>query len=176
MQAHNIIVICSGYSRANSGDELNRLFETARQLKKKPILVLGPDGDELLRSCDFIEDCEIVFDPNFEGGFFSGLKAGLFATHGPAFVASLEMPIPSLRVWHALEKSLFHLQKNARERILRPVINGEVQKALPILITTQGIAELMKLPALSPWPLPEQESLFLDVHVMDDKPLNSTYP
>ena len=70
--------------------------------------MLGPDGDEVLRSCLNIEQCEVVFDPNFEGGYFSGVKAGLHAVRGAAFVVPLATQAPEDRIWEALEAAGLH--------------------------------------------------------------------
>lgn len=180
MQAHNVIIICSGLARTTTDRDLNEILKTLQELKKNPVLVLGPDGDELLRRCDAIENCEIVFDPNFEGGFFSSLKAGLFATQRAAFTLSLQTPVPPKQVWHALDEALFKTQHNG-PHILRPVIrNSPVSLEFPLLVTTQGIAKLKSLPAQSPWPLSEHEVIFHDILVSeligDQSPLASTYP
>ncbi len=162
MTAPSVIILTSGLVQTGSGQELSRLISTIRQLKKTPIVVLGPDGDELLRECsEIIDDCEIVFDPNFEGGLFSSLKAGLFALrHGGAFVLPLGAPYMNAPAWRKLEDALL---TSEQEHIIRaaPQDQGGAM-TFPLLVTARGMSHLRNQPAQSPWP-PEREVIFRDL-------------
>lgn len=161
MIAPYVIILTSGQVRADSGRELSDLIATVLRLKKKPVVVLGPDADELLRNCNEIENCEIVFDPNFEGGFFSGLKAGLFALNqGGAFVVSLGAPHLNAKDWSKLESALLNSEQ---EHVIRAATRNKTAEVnFPLLVTARGISHLKNLPAQLAWP-PEREVIFREV-------------
>lgn len=161
MIASNVIVLTSGQYKEGNGRKLGELISGILKLKKKPIVVLGPDGDDLLRNCTEIENCEIVFDPNFNGGLFSGLKAGLFAvSHGGAFVVSLGDPYLDAKNWSKLEAALLNSEKEHVIRAAPRMKSDEVN--FPFIVTARGVSHLKSLSAETPWP-PGHEVIFRDV-------------
>jgi len=161
MIASNVIIITSGHYVEGNGRKLGEAISGILKLKKKPIVILGPDGDDLLRNCNEIENCEIVFDPNFDGGLFSSLKAGLFTvTHGAAFVISLGAPYLDVKNWSKLEAALLNSEKEHVIRAAPRAKNDEVN--FPFIVTARGVSYLKNLPAETPWP-PGHEVIFRDV-------------
>ena len=157
MRAHNVIIICSGQGHLSRTDVLNQTVKNILNLKKTPILVLGPDGDDFVEHCQEIEKCEIVFDPNFEGRFFSGVKAGLHATNGAAFVVPLsEKSADSAHwaVWVTMEKLLIDPNTSLGADVVWPVTREA--DFLPRLITSRGVTSLKKLPSTTDWESSDQ--------------------
>jgi len=149
----NVIIVTGGRSNYASAGALDQLIGEILSLGKQPVVVLGPDGDDLLRSCSLIEKCEMVFDPNFQEGIFSGVKAGLEAVNGAAFVIPLgaESVLEPTR-WASFERVL--LEERNRDHVIRPVAS-EVKTGdtplYPLMVTPQGILPLKALPSSSDW-------------------------
>ena len=148
MRAHNVIIVTAGRIRATSDRDLSALLKTLRELKKTPVLALGPDGDDLLRLSEEIENCEIIFDPNFAGDFFSSVKAGLFATHGAALVVALGESMLDFHEWARLESLLANA---GEEHVLRLAQRDGESPRFPLLITARGVSELRELPSETDW-------------------------
>jgi hypothetical protein len=149
----SVIIVTGGRSNYAAAGALDQLIRDTLSLGKQPVVVLGPDGDDLLRSCSLIENCEMVFDPNFQGGIFSGVKAGLEAVNGAAFVIPLgaESVLKPTR-WVNFEKAL--LEEHNRNHVIRPVATGitpDGTPLYPLMITPQGILPLKALPSSSDW-------------------------
>jgi hypothetical protein len=157
MRAHNVIIICSGQGHLAHTDILAQTVQNILNLKKNPILVLGPDGDDFIEGFESIEKCDIVFDPNFGGvfgaGLFSSVKAGLHATHGAAFVVPLSEKTADPErwsLWVTLEKLLVDPLTSLGADMILPVTREA--DFLPRLITARGVTSLKKLPAATDWP------------------------
>jgi hypothetical protein len=169
MRAHNVIIICSGQGHLARTDILAQTVQNILNLKKNPILVLGPDGDNFIEGFEAIEKCDIVFDPNFTsgsldpssasseraagGGLFSSVKAGLHATHGAAFVVPLSEKTADPErwsLWVTLEKLLVDPLTSLGADMILPVTREA--DFLPRLITARGVTSLKKLPAATDWP------------------------
>jgi hypothetical protein len=107
---HNVVILTSGASKYPVQGLLDRVIQYVLSLKKNPILVLGEDGDEFLRDCRHIENCDLVYDEERSSHPLSGLASGLHATVGGVFALPLKEALvastlnPS--VWRALEESL----------------------------------------------------------------------
>jgi hypothetical protein len=155
MRAHNVIVVTSGQADAVAPGQLDRTIQAILDMKKNPIVVLGPDGDALLRDAQLVDQCDVVFDPNFEGGFFSSAHAGLHATHGAAFVIPLKDPLAPLPVWQQLESELMKesAQKNDVLKALTPEAENPSPSSVagPLLVTQRGVQTLKKLAARTDW-------------------------
>jgi len=171
MRVHNVIITTAGSEEpSRNGDDLDRLIRRVLDLKKKPILVIGPEGDDVLRSSKLAEECELVFDPNYEGGLFSSIKAGLHATTGPAFIVPLHSTpashvfIQALmtdtdqdqdqdRIWHKLESALDHAEIARSCDVLRPLTHNDRASwtGFPQVITPSGVQRLLALEASTDW-------------------------
>jgi hypothetical protein len=108
-------------------------------------------------AADLLEECEIVFDPNYaanvRAGFFSGLKAGLQACEGDrfaAYVVELGSTLPSADKWAEMDRALF--QHRGDEHVLIPVTHDNGNPLGPLVITYNGAPHLLGLPAHSEWP------------------------
>lgn len=172
MRAHNVIIVSSGASVVAPAGALDHLIRSICANKKRAILVLGPDGDEILASCQEIENCELVFDPNYSGEFFSGLKAGLHATHGAAIV----VPLRSAKVAEtALSEQKFSTVVSTLEAavegdgtaaqcdVVCPLVTQDdapVSRSESIFLVTQkGVQSLKNIPSQSDWETLEQVSI-----------------
>lgn len=162
MRAHNVILITSETITPSIPEyfrSIDTWIEHILSLKKNPILVLGPEGDDVLRSCRHIEECDVVFDPNHQGALFSGIKAGLFATHGAAFVSTVSSPfLPPKPVWLALERMLLDFNATNGVDVIQILTQDKDAPIWPALVTAQGVKTLTKLHAQSDW---DQELSFI---------------
>ncbi len=148
MLAHNVIIITSGLAGKIPTDALDRALNELARMKKTPILVLGSDGDEILRTCEEIEKAEIVFDPNMSGDF-SPVKAGLHATAEPVFVWSVDRRFPEPGVWRRLEEAL--RQDEVTDHSV-DVMRVESDTSGLSLTTVHGTKRLKDRAAASGWP------------------------
>jgi hypothetical protein len=149
MLAHNVIILTSGRATAIATEAIDSLILALRKLKKNPILVLGPDGDDILRLSQQIENCEIIFDPNYEGEIFSGIKAGLETTNAAAFICAINEPILDPATWADLERALF--SEDAKSvHVFSPLTQDSIPR-YPQLVTAHGVRLAKTLPALSCW-------------------------
>lgn len=148
MLAHTVLVITSGLAAKAAPDALDRALVELTRMKKSPVLVLGADGDDILRTCQELEKAEIVFDPNMSGSF-SPVKAGLFATHEPAFVWTLDRPFPPMETWRRLEDALRTGEvPDASCDVV--AIDGDTSGLL--LTSAHGTARLKQRAAEAEWP------------------------
>jgi hypothetical protein len=144
MRALNVIIVASGRVSYGQASDLDELIRSIVALKKQPVLVLGPDGDDLLRSCEESESCEMIFDPNYSGNIFSSIKAGLEVCSQPAMV------LPFAADWLKLERFLG--DSGTSTHVLRPVTqNNEDTNGWPQIVTAHGVRELKNLPATTSW-------------------------
>lgn len=146
----NVIIISSGRVNYVQAGALDALIETVRSLGKLPVVVLGPDGDDLLRTSKNLESCDIVFDPNFAGGIFSSVKAGLEAVNGASFVIPLgETSALDFAEWEALERVL--LDPTTKAHVVRPVTQSNATSLYPLIVTGKGLPQLKSLPSSTDW-------------------------
>ena len=86
-----MLIITTGADTALcTNGSVDQLIQQVLDLKKNPVLVLGPEGDEVLLHSRLAEHCDLAFDPNFSGNIFSSLNAGLHATTGPVLAMTLK--------------------------------------------------------------------------------------
>jgi hypothetical protein len=141
VRAACVIILTSGKAESLRWC-IDTVIQTVLDEKRVPILVLGPDADALLPAASKIEKCEIVFDPNYAGDEFSGIKAGLHITSQPAFIwnGSGEFPDASTRV--SLEAAL--------KRVPGHVLShpGDTSQSL---ISRIGIEKLRELGSDTEW-------------------------
>lgn len=169
MRAINVIIVSSGASPLAAPDVLDKLIRLICANRKRAILVLGPDGDDILANCSEIENCELVFDPNYAGGFFSGVKAGLHATHGAAFVVPLhasaiagfaDSELEFSTALATLENSVEGDGTAAQCDVVCPsVTHADARLARSetiFLVTQKGVSSLKEIPAQTDWETFEQ--------------------
>jgi hypothetical protein len=160
MRAHNVIIVASGRVSYAHGSDLDALIRAIVALKKQPILVLGPDGDDLLRVCQEAESCEMIFDPNFNGEIFSSIKAGLQVCSHPALVLPFAAKMLEPSEWVNFEKYLADAE--SATHVLKPVLkladesltqnNDTLQWChWPQIVTAHGVRVLKNLPATTSW-------------------------
>lgn len=149
--AKNVLIISSGRVNYAKATALDELILQIRSLDKHPIVVLGPDADDLLRTSKYLESCDIVFDPNFQGGLFSSIKAGLDAVNGASFVLPLGAVEKTLEFasWEAFEKAL--LNPETKAHVIRPVTQANERLEFPLIITGRGLLPLKALPSATDW-------------------------
>lgn len=127
---------------------------TARELGLNPIVVLGPSGDDFLRSCPELEDCDLAYDPNFNGGLFSGVHAGAHAATGACFVLPIDVDGADRTVWRALDAAAWALMPGDAVHVLFQAAAGSDGGAPPVfpqLITRDGVKLLRTLPPETAW-------------------------
>lgn len=87
----HVLIITTGADAALCTDgSVDKMIQQVLDLKKNPVLVLGPEGDDVLLHSHLAEHCDLAFDPNFSGNIFSSLNAGLHATTGPVIAMTLQ--------------------------------------------------------------------------------------
>ena len=126
--------------------DLDRLIDWIFASGRTPYLVIGADGDNILRYSRRAERCELVFDPNYEGEIFSSVKAGLCATEGSTFVWLASLGLPEQNTWKSLEENL-GLSREPNPDVLRPL----AAPSYPRLVTLTGLKKLRTLPAQTNW-------------------------
>ncbi len=119
---------------------------------RNPILILGQDGDEILRFCKGIEHCDLVY--NSDPVSNSGLIAGLHGSGTCAFYLPIDVAYPDEEVWLTLEKSFIQLAYNNKIALIKPVHEGH---GYPWVITNYGKDFLLKNPQTSLQDLSLQE-------------------
>lgn len=150
MVAKAVIILTAGRGTYAAGGALDQLILEINKMGKTAVLVVGPDGDELMRCCTNIDSCEMVFDPNFEGGLFSSIKAGLEAVNSPAFVLPLSSNgVLNYSEWKSLEDAL--RETNDSFHVIRPVTQNGAKPLFPQVITKRGLLPLKALPATTDW-------------------------
>ncbi len=158
MRATNVIIISSGRVSSAPPLALDKMIRSIVEMKKRPVLVLGPDGDDVLGSCAEIEKCELVFDPNYTGGFFSSLKAGLHAIHGATLVVPLDPKFAADD--GTLQKTLGDLENSiegdgtaAKCDVVCPLTHDNATRPAgePFLVTQKGVKSLMNFEASLDW-------------------------
>ncbi len=147
MLAHTVFIITSGLAGQIAPDALDRAIKQIVRMKKVPILVLGSDGDDVMRTCELMDSCEMVYDPNGTGDF-SPVKAGLHATDAPAYIWRPDRPFPEPEVWHALE-----LINRCSQFSAVDLLTFEGDRSGLFLTTIKGTKHLKDRPSDAPWPL-----------------------
>lgn len=155
MQAHTIVILTSGLTKKVPSGALDRAIVEFVKRKKTPFLVLGVDGDDILESCERLDDAELVFDPNDPGDepgaskdMFSAVKAGLYGTNAGTFVWRLDRPFPTEEVWTRLETTL-RLDDEKKTDVYG--CDGDPSDLL--LITARGNKLLRERHSDNPWPV-----------------------
>jgi hypothetical protein len=157
MRVKSTILVTSGKSESLGVSSLDHAIQKLRQLGQTNIIVvLGPDGDQFLSYSKHIENCEIIFDPNYEGELFSGVKSGLAVAPGASFVLPLETDIPDEQIWRALDSALLNAFTDpAKPDLFRVVTREGDSSVFPQLITLQGQKTFSSMAASTKWENPE---------------------
>lgn len=146
MKIIDVLVLACDFSRgfnAPGASRLNLALHDLLSTGRRPIVVLGPEGGDVLESCDAVERCELTSDFDYDGSWFSSVKAGLMAARGPAIAVHWS----SL----AIEHPSFHELENAaagRHELDAVALAGRSAWA----ITLAGAKRLKALPLRTPWP------------------------
>ena len=147
MLAHTVLIITSNLAGRMPPNALDRAIKQLVWLKKNPILVLGADGDDVIRMCSQIEACEMLFDPNGNSDF-SPVKAGLHATDAPAYVWQADRPFPANDVWRSLDSIIRQTQVSDVD-LLR--FDGDPSGLF--LATQTGVRRLKERSSELAWPV-----------------------
>ncbi|MES2964718.1 MAG: hypothetical protein V4760_12570 [Bdellovibrionota bacterium] len=166
MLAHNVIILTAGRSHELGRGRIDQLIDFVTAMKKTPILVLGPDADDLLRQINRHDECEFVFDPNFEGEEFSSIKAGLQATGEACFIIRASSTLPDRATFALLERELLASGTSGVDVFAHP--DHDDSRAV-YLVTQRGVASLKKQPASARW-LKSNDLVFGLVHAHDKLP------
>ncbi len=145
MLAHTVLIITSHLAGQAAPDALDRAIRQLAWMKKTIYLVLGPDGDDVMRMCSQIDSVEMLFDPN-DAGPFSPILAGLHVTEAAAYVWHLDQRFPSNEEWQRFETALRTLDDSSVDAI--------AAEGVPLtLLTKSGVRKLKERPADSAWPM-----------------------
>jgi hypothetical protein len=85
---YNLLILGADRITTSLDDE----FAWIERQRMRPLFVMGPDGDKLLRSSDIARNSDWIFNPNGDT-FFASLKAGLCAVRKGCFFVSFYEPI-----------------------------------------------------------------------------------
>ncbi|MCM2280379.1 MAG: hypothetical protein NDI61_00875 [Bdellovibrionaceae bacterium] len=165
MKATDAILLTTGltatdFSKTRVAHTRTRLLQAIRSARSRglnPIVVLGPAGDDVLRICPELDDCDLAFDPNYAGELFSGILAGLQASQGACFVLPIESAQIDDSAWHRLDQAAWSLTPEDVVHVLQMTkstdVEADAESALnfPQLITRSGVAHLRRLPADCLW-------------------------
>lgn len=91
------------------GKLLDQLIDGARQRKMRPLVVLGQNGDDLLRESRRLMDCDFVFDPGNGTDSLSLLSAAIRFVRGPSFFIPVTKRLPERELaWGLFEAEISH--------------------------------------------------------------------
>jgi len=141
-------------------------MQQIRQLRKEPIVLLGPEGDNLLRAIPKLSDRKMVFTRDRLHHLLEQIQVGLRGSGSCSFFLPLEVPTPSPNVWLELERTFLALPFHEGPHILAPTFDG--QRGFPLIITKDGRDFLENIPQT-------EQSLF-DVAglIVQDVPVESS--
>ena len=105
-------------------------------LRKDPIVILGPDGDDFLRASPTLANRRMVFSKSRAAKILEQIQIGLTGAGTCAFFLPLSVPTPLPIVWNELEKVFATLPYNSGPHILQPEIDG--RRGFPLLVTPRG--------------------------------------
>jgi hypothetical protein len=162
MLAREVIITTENWTEG-SAERLRQILRLAAARRLRPIIVMGPTGDDILRSTPQIADCEMVFDPNFNLSSFAPIKAGLHATTGASFVVSTARECPTETELEALSATFSALEETAPVDVLR-LVSQRIRSTQTFLVTRKGTQRLKALKAETDW-LQTGEILYKDIEI-----------
>lgn len=161
MKAKDVILVTTrltaddfkGSRLVKTQNRVKHAIQTVRAFGLNPIVVLGPAGDEFLRSCPELEDCDLAYDPNYAGGLFSGIHAGVHAATGASFVLPIDVESADEPIWRALDAAGWALKPEDVVHVFQAmtVTDGDSLPAFPQLITRAGVQHLRALAPETAW-------------------------
>jgi hypothetical protein len=162
-----IVLACDFSERADRGASarLDRALRRLLALGHRPVVVIGPSGDELLAKCPAVEECELAYDADYglealspmaapsSQARISSIKAGLDVAKGSALAvkwAALEDEIPFFpaleeRAATQHEYDVVGFSSDATALTPEPAASAWA-------ITLVGARRLKALPADASWP------------------------
>lgn len=151
--SHLVSADFEGARRARTCAQVAHVIGSVRSLGLNPIVVLGPAGDEVLRTCPELEDCDLVFDPNFSGDLFSSVQAGTHAATGACFILPLGTEATDDSLWSELDRAAWSLKPDDIVHVLQAVniADGDIRPVFPQLVTRLGVRHLRDLPVSGEW-------------------------
>ena len=107
MRFNDVIVLAAAF--AGDAAEFDRALARAIAAGRRPIVVLGADGDSLLLQCRQLERCEMTFDSDFaltsaEQGWLTSIRAGLELTPGGTLVVEWSRLADSITAFEELDR------------------------------------------------------------------------
>jgi hypothetical protein len=169
------ILLC-GYRQTEANEEilgrtqdsngvslLDRKIARLKELGHEVVCVLaGNSADELLRTSQSLEDCELIFDTNDAAATLaSNARAATFALENEAcFLHPLEIPLPPPAVWHFLMHELAKVGYATSHAVLQ-AIGTPCQFGFPLLLTRNGAKLLRNTPAITRLVHPQLKYLHL---------------
>lgn len=133
-----------GFESVRSSNLLGYQIDELRALRKDPIVIIGPDGDDYLRCTRSLVDRKMVFTKRTPPDLFDQIQTGLQGAGTCAFFLPLNVPVPPANVWLDLETALAKMEYGHGPHILRPSFKD--QPGWPLLITPKGKDWLDELP------------------------------
>jgi hypothetical protein len=125
-----------GFERVRSSTFLGYQIDEIRALKKDPIVIIGPDGDDFLRATKSLVDRKMVFSKTTPEKMLEQVCIGLQGAGTCAFFLPLNVPVPAPHVWQELETALAKMDYGGGPHVLRPSFQSK--SGWPILITAKG--------------------------------------
>jgi hypothetical protein len=107
-----------------------------RSMRKEPVVILGPDGDDLLRAIPKLADRRLAYTRDDLPNMLSQIQAGLKSAGTCAFYLPLNVPCPTPLVWSAIERAMTNKDYNDGTHVIAPLFAG--RPGFPILITVEG--------------------------------------
>lgn len=132
--------------------DLDQMIFWLANKKINPILVLGPQGDEILSYCQRSIECDLAYDPNFSGRPFSSIKAGVTAAQSSCLVVPIIKASELSRIFSELRTPLFYdFCKNKAEAIELNMTSSLYRDVLPTFIFSSTLKKWRDLPAATEW-------------------------
>jgi hypothetical protein len=155
---HNVIILTNGAAEFATQGLLDEVIDKTLALKKNPIVVLGHDGDDILRDCRHIERCDLVFGEHSDNHPLAGLVSGLQATTGGAFALPLKEALDTRALdpshWLNLERLLSATGKD--EFDIARLHDQQGEALYPLAVTATGVTRLKNLEVPLNWDDPHQ--------------------
>lgn len=133
-----------GFEAVRNTNFLGYQIDELRALRKDPIVIIGPDGDDYLRCTKSLVDRKMVFSKHTPIDLMDQILIGLQGAGTCAFFLPLNVPVPPANVWTNLETALAKIEYGKGPHLIRPTFQGK--PGWPLLITPKGKDWLEDLP------------------------------
>ncbi len=155
MQPTSTIILSTIYSHPNiqeASTDLNQMISWLANRNINPILVLGPEGDEVLSHCHRSIECDLAYDPNFSGMPFSSIKAGVTAAQSSCLIVPIIKATELPKIFSELRTPPFYdFCKNKAEAIELNIFTGLNSQVLPTFVFSSTLKKWRDLPAATDW-------------------------